>query len=56
MAVVERGNKVNIRRLDMPDAPRSLMMVDGMRMPPQGNDGCLLDPLAVGCEGWSMVI
>ena len=37
--LVERGNKVNIRRLDSPDAPRSLMMVDGLRTPPQGNGG-----------------
>src|SRR6185503_9866578 len=43
-ANVERGIRVNLRQLDTGSAPRSLMMVDGMRYPPQGNGLCQLDP------------
>ena len=43
-ANVERGVRVNLRQLDTGSAPRSLMMVDGMRYPPQGNGLCQLDP------------
>jgi len=42
--LIERGNKVNLRRLDTPDAVRSLLMVDGMRTPPQGGGSDLIDP------------
>ena len=42
--LIERGNKVNLRRLDTPDAIRSLLMVDGLRTPPQGGGSDLLDP------------
>jgi iron complex outermembrane recepter protein len=40
----ERGVRVNLRQLDTGSAPRSLLMVDGMRYPPQGNGLCQLDP------------
>jgi len=43
-ARVERGAKVNLRGLDTGDAVRSLMMVDGMRFPPQSNGLCAIDP------------
>jgi iron complex outermembrane receptor protein len=43
-ANTERGIRVNLRQLDTGSAPRSLMMVDGMRYPPQGNGLCQLDP------------
>src|SRR5262245_17089079 len=43
-ATVERGIPVTLRQLDTGSAPRSLMMVDGMRYPPQGNGLCQLDP------------
>src|SRR5262249_34280795 len=43
-ANVERGTRVNLRQLDTGSAPRSLMMVDGVRYPPQGNGLCQLDP------------
>lgn len=40
----ERGTRVNLRQLDTGSAPRSLMMVDGVRYPPQGNGLCQIDP------------
>jgi iron complex outermembrane receptor protein len=43
-ANVERGIKVNLRQLDTGSAPRSLMMIDGFRYPPQGNGLDQLDP------------
>jgi outer membrane receptor protein involved in Fe transport len=43
----ERGIRVNLRQLDTGSAPRSLMMIDGMRYPPQGNGLCQLDPSIV---------
>ncbi len=43
-ANVERGTRVNLRQLDTGSAPRSLMMVDGVRYPPQGNGLCQIDP------------
>src|SRR5262245_21475495 len=43
-ANVERGVRVNLRQLDTGSAPRSLLMVDGMRYPPQGEGLCQLDP------------
>src|SRR5262245_22453577 len=39
-ANVERGIRVNLRQLDTGSAPRSLLMVDGMRYPPQGEGLC----------------
>src|SRR5262249_7507871 len=43
-ANVERGTRVNLRQLDTGSAPRSLLMIDGMRYPPQGNGLCQIDP------------
>src|SRR6266436_271977 len=43
-ARIDRGQKVNIRNLDSPDATRGLMMVDGLRTPPSGNGVCAIDP------------
>jgi iron complex outermembrane receptor protein len=40
----ERGVRVNLRQLDTGSAPRSLMMIDGMRYPQQGNGLCQIDP------------
>ena len=40
----ERGTRVNLRQLDTGSAPRSLMMVDGVRYPPQGAGLCQIDP------------
>src|SRR5258705_3256120 len=46
-ANIERATKVNIRGLDSGTAPRSLMMIDGMRFPGQGNGLCEIDPSVV---------
>ena len=43
-ANVERGTRVNLRQLDTGSAPRSLMMIDGVRYPPQGMGLCQIDP------------
>ena len=43
-ANIERGTKVNLRGLDTGSAVRSLMMIDGMRFPGQGNGQCVVDP------------
>jgi len=43
-ATIERGIKVNLRGLDTGDATRSLLMVDSMRFPAQGNGQCVIDP------------
>ena len=43
-ANVERGTRVNLRQLDTGSAPRSLMMIDGMRYPAQGMGLCQIDP------------
>ena len=43
-ANIERGVKVNLRGLDTGSATRSLMMIDGMRFPGQGNGQCVVDP------------
>ena len=43
-ANVERGIKVNLCQLDTGSSPRSLMMIDGLRYPPQGNGLDQLDP------------
>ena len=40
----ERGTRVNLRQLDTGSANRSLMMIDGMRYPQQGNGLCQIDP------------
>src|SRR5579871_6720491 len=41
---IERGNRINIRGVDTASAPRSLLMVDGVRVPPQGDSVCFIDP------------
>src|SRR5712671_5166229 len=46
-ANVERGTRVNLRQLDTGSAPRSLMMVDGMRYPAQGMGLCQIDPSVI---------
>jgi outer membrane receptor protein involved in Fe transport len=46
-ARIERGAKVNLRGLDTGSAVRSLMMVDGMRFPPQSNGLCAIDPSVI---------
>jgi len=43
-ANMERGTRVNLRGLDTGNATRSLMMIDGMRFPGQGNGQCTIDP------------
>jgi iron complex outermembrane receptor protein len=43
-ANIERGTRVNIRQLDTGNATRSLLMVDGLRVPGQGNGTCEIDP------------
>jgi outer membrane receptor protein involved in Fe transport len=43
-ATIERAVKVNIRGLDTGTATRSLLMVDGIRFPAQGNGQCIIDP------------
>src|SRR6185503_16198737 len=43
-ATIERAVKVNLRGLDTGTATRSLLMVDGMRFPGQGNGQCVVDP------------
>src|SRR5258706_13841644 len=43
-ARIERAQRVNIRGLDIAGGTRSLLMVDGVRVPPQGNGLCELDP------------
>ena len=43
-ANLERATRVNLRGLDTGNAPRSLLMVDGMRFPPQGHGLCTIDP------------
>src|SRR5262245_6477306 len=46
-ATIERAVKVNIRGLDTGTATRSLLMVDGIRFPAQGNGQCIIDPSIV---------
>jgi outer membrane receptor protein involved in Fe transport len=43
-ANIERATRVNIRGLDTGDFTRSLLMVDGVRVPAQGNGVCEIDP------------
>jgi outer membrane receptor protein involved in Fe transport len=43
-ARIERGQKVNLRRLDGNNNVREIMMVDGLRTPPSGNGICAIDP------------
>jgi iron complex outermembrane receptor protein len=43
-ANIERATKVNLRQLDTGNATRSLLMVDGVRVPGQGNGTCEIDP------------
>jgi iron complex outermembrane recepter protein len=43
-ANIERATKVNLRQLDSGTATRSLLMVDGIRVPGQGNGTCEIDP------------
>src|SRR5262245_51126553 len=44
---IERATRVNIRGLDTGNATRSLLMIDGMRLPGQGNGLCEIDPAVV---------
>jgi len=44
---IERATRVNIRGLDTGNATRSLLMIDGMRFPGQGNGLCEIDPSVV---------
>src|SRR6185503_9422454 len=46
-ARISRGAKVNLRGLDTGDAVRSLMLVDGMRFPPQSEGLCAIDPSVI---------
>jgi outer membrane receptor protein involved in Fe transport len=41
---VARNTRVNLRGLDTGDGTRSLLMVDGMRYPAQGQGLCMIDP------------
>ena len=43
-ANLERGTHVNLRGLDTGNAPRSLLMIDGVRFPPQAHGLCVIDP------------
>src|SRR6266446_8028646 len=43
-ANIERQARINLRGLDTGDAVRTLMMIDGMRFPGQGNGVCATDP------------
>ena len=40
----EGGTRVNLRQLDTGTAPRNLMMVDGLRYPPQDQGLCQIEP------------
>src|SRR6266699_7038095 len=42
-ANIERQARINLRGLDTGDAVRTLMMIDGMRFPGQGNGVCATD-------------
>ena len=42
-ANIERGTRVNLRQLDTGNAARSLLMVDGIRFPGQGNGLCAIE-------------
>src|SRR5262249_13046563 len=44
---IERATRVNIRGLDTPDSTRSLLMIDSMRFPAQGNGLCEIDPSVI---------
>jgi outer membrane receptor protein involved in Fe transport len=46
-ARIERASRVNLRNLDLPGGTRSLLMVDGMRVPAQGTGLCEIDPSIV---------
>jgi outer membrane cobalamin receptor len=43
-ANIERQARINLRGLDTGDAVRTLMMIDGLRFPGQGNGVCATDP------------
>src|SRR5712671_7393591 len=43
-ANIERATRVNLRGLDTGNAVRSLLLVDGILVPPQGNGQCEIDP------------
>src|SRR5579872_5549697 len=48
----ERLNRVNIRGLDS-TGPRSLLMIDGMRFPPQADGLCAIDPSIIPAWRWT---
>ena len=43
-ANLERQTHVNLRGLDTGNAPRALLMIDGIRFPPQAHGLCTIDP------------
>src|ERR1044072_7819578 len=43
-ANIERATRGNLRGLDTGNAVRSLLLVDGIMVPPQGNGQCEIDP------------
>ncbi len=50
-ANIERATRVNLRQLDTGNATRSLLMVDGVRVPGQGNGTCEIDPSIIPALG-----
>src|SRR5882724_4702087 len=46
-ANIERATRVNLRGLDTGNGVRSLLMIDGLRFPPQGNGQCEIDPSVI---------
>ena len=50
-ANIERATRVNLRGLDTGNGVRSLLMIDGMRFPPQGNGQCEIDPSVIPALG-----
>ncbi len=43
-ARIDRGQKINLRNLDTTNSVRELLLIDGLRFPPQGNGLCAVDP------------
>src|SRR5258706_8684460 len=43
-ANIERATRVNLRGLDSGVATRSLLLIDGVRFPPQASGICVIDP------------
>jgi len=51
-ARIERGQKVNLRRLDGNNNVREILMVDGLRTPPSGNGICAVAPRSFRQSRW----